>query len=385
MARLGMGLLYGAVGTLVTLILYRLYPEFGAFSASLLGIILALTLSGFHILLSLRSRVQQQEVKLINLRRDLVEHAAKTDKIQKRLFNADASDDASRYESLVGEVRIMQSVMDRIIKTGKLEGSENKSTLPMVPETRLDDQAVVDLLNDAVKSDRIEVFLQPIVSLPQRKLRFYELFTRIRTSDGQLVTPERYLSLASESGVLSGIDNLQLLRCVQMIRDSDRRNSTLRFFCNISSATLRDTGFMTELVQFLGQNSVLAPKLIFELSQADLASMSADLVPVLDGLGRLGCRFSMDGVYSLDFPMAALSARKIRTVKIDGDMLLSEFQRLGGRERLVEIKKQLDQNGIDLIISKIETETQLRELLDLNIDYGQGYLFGEPRANWPVT
>jgi cyclic-di-GMP phosphodiesterase TipF (flagellum assembly factor) len=83
--------------------------------------------------------------------------------------------------------------------------------------------------------------------------------------------------------------------------------------------------------------------------------------------------------------MAALSARKIRTIKIDSDMLFAEYQKPAGHERLYEIKRQLDQTGIDLIVSKIETETQLRELLDLNIDYGQGYLFGEPRANWPVT
>ena len=48
-------------------------------------------------------------------------------------------------------------------------------------------------------------------------------------------------------------------------------------------------------------------------------------------------------------------------------------------------ERQLDRTGIDLIISKIETETQLRNLLDLNIDYGQGFLFGEPRANWPIS
>ena len=383
MSRLGMGLLYGAVGTLVTFILYRLYPEFGAFSASLLGIILILTLSGFHIMLSLRTRVQQHEIKLVDLRREMGEARARTEKLQNSLLSADH--ESTRYESLLGEIKIMQSVMDRVIQsTGVPEKAPSKSVDPMV-ETTLDDKAVINLVNEAVRSDRIEVFLQPIVSLPQRKLRFYELFTRIRTTDGHWVTPERFVPLANENGTLPGIDNLQLLRCVQMIRDSDRRNSTLRFFCNISSATLRDTAFMTELVQFLGQNPLLAPKLIFELSQKDLATMPADLVPLLDGLGRLGCRFSMDGVYSIDFPMAALSARKIRTVKIDSEMILSELGKPGGVDTLKEMKRQLDRTGIDLIISKIETETQLRNLLDLNIDYGQGFLFGEPRANWPIS
>ena len=42
------------------------------------------------------------------------------------------------------------------------------------------------------------------------------------------------------------------------------------------------------------------------------------------------------------------------------------------------LKKHLDAFGIDMIVEKIEGEDMLRELLDFNIDYGQGYLFGKP-------
>ena len=46
-----------------------------------------------------------------------------------------------------------------------------------------------------------------------------------------------------------------------------------------------------------------------------------------------------------------------------------------------EIKKWLDRDGLDLIVEKIEDEKQLVELLDFGIDFGQGYLFGEPRLS----
>jgi cyclic-di-GMP phosphodiesterase TipF (flagellum assembly factor) len=310
---------------------------------------------------------------------------ARTDFIQNTLHDLDDTAGAARLESLHGEVRILQSVIDRMMQGNKPAPTTAAEIKAKTAPVKMNDSEVMSVVREAVKADRIEVFLQPVVSLPQRKLRFYEMFTRIRMPDGSFLTPDRYVKLAEQGGVIPGIDNLQLLRCIQMIRDSERRNSGLRFFCNISSNTLRDTGFMTELVQFLSQNSQLAPKLVFELAQEDLATMSADLVPVLDGLGRLGCRFSMDRVYSLDFPMSALTARKIRTVKIDSEVLLKEYQKQNGDARLMELKNQLDRVGVDLIVSKIETEEQLRELLDLNIDFGQGYLFGEPRANWTLN
>ena len=44
------------------------------------------------------------------------------------------------------------------------------------------------------------------------------------------------------------------------------------------------------------------------------------------------------------------------------------------------LKGAMDRQAMDLIVEKIETEEMLVELLDLKIDFGQGYLFGEPKA-----
>lgn len=44
-----------------------------------------------------------------------------------------------------------------------------------------------------------------------------------------------------------------------------------------------------------------------------------------------------------------------------------------------EFKRMLDSFAIDLIADHVESEPMLLELLDMHLDYGQGYLFGEPR------
>jgi cyclic-di-GMP phosphodiesterase TipF (flagellum assembly factor) len=66
-------------------------------------------------------------------------------------------------------------------------------------------------------------------------------------------------------------------------------------------------------------------------------------------------------------------------VKLDANRLLHAARDglLGGDTR--QFKRVLDSYGIDLIVERIETEPLLLELLDLHIDFGQGYLFGEPR------
>lgn len=247
---------------------------------------------------------------------------------------------------------------------------------------RLTAAQTVDLVHAAVRSDKVDLFIQPIVNLPQRKVRFFEMLARIRLREGVHLPAEKYIAVAMEQDLLPAIDNLLLLRALQHIRDVDStaedRSANRAFFCNITSLTLNDPKFMGDLVEFIAQNRSLAPLLVFELGQRDLATMGADTLPILEGLSQLGCRFSMDQVRSFSFDLAHLEARRIRFIKLPARLLVEEMQQIGGTNRIKRLKMELDRQGVDLIVERIENERQMRELLDLDVDYGQGYLFGRP-------
>jgi len=245
----------------------------------------------------------------------------------------------------------------------------------------LSDDQVMQLVHNAINQDWVDLFLQPIVNLPQRKTRFFEMFSRIRIRDEIYLSAERYIAVAMRHDMVPVIDNLLLLRALQFIRDTAEEDANRAWFCNITSLTLNDPRFMGDLVEFIAQNRALAPRLVFEMGQADLASMRLDSLPVLDGLAHLGCRFSMDQVRELSFDYAHLEARHIRFVKVDAALVLAEMHQKGGLHRMKRLKGELDRRGIDMITEKIESENQLIELLDIEIDYGQGYLFGKPERD----
>ncbi|MBI3440230.1 MAG: EAL domain-containing protein [Proteobacteria bacterium] len=237
---------------------------------------------------------------------------------------------------------------------------------------------MLQLVDTAVKKDQVDLFLQPIVNLPQRKLRFYETFSRIRIMPDAYLPATRYIELAMKQEMMPAIDNLLLLRGLQVVRNTAVGDYNRAFFFNITSLTLNDPKFMGDLVEFISQNRMLAPQLIFELGQKDLATMSIDALPTLEGLSKLGCRFSMDQVRDIAFDLEYLESRHIRFIKIDAPLLLSELKEEGGVSRMKRMKAELDHSGIDVIVEKIETDRQLLDLLDVEIDYGQGYLFGKP-------
>ena len=90
-------------------------------------------------------------------------------------------------------------------------------------------------------------------------------------------------------------------------------------------------------------------------------------------------RCARDRVENLDFDAAELAASHVAFIKIEGDLLLGEVEENIGSLRA------LRRHRIDLIVTKVEDENRLRELLDYDIGFGQGFLFGEPRPARPAA
>lgn len=120
-------------------------------------------------------------------------------------------------------------------------GLAEASAPAIAPQHDLDETHILEIIREALRLDRIDVYLQPIVSLPQRRKRFYECYTRIRDEAGNVIGPGQYIDIAERAGLVSAIDNMLLFRCVQLIRRSQQRNYDTAFYCNISASTLADT------------------------------------------------------------------------------------------------------------------------------------------------
>jgi cyclic-di-GMP phosphodiesterase, flagellum assembly factor TipF len=266
--------------------------------------------------------------------------------------------------------------------------SENPANIALVardgkvvasPGGVLDDAAILEIVRSGLEENRVDLVLQPIVRLPQRKRMFYEAFTRIRAEDGSMLVPNQYIGIAEREGLVAAIDNMLLFRCVQLVRRTQSKNANIGFFCNISAHSLTDRHFFANFVEFMADNTQLAPDLIFEFPYAIIANRDEEIERHLRHLASLGFRFSVDQVSSLSIDYNDLVSLRFKYVKMDTETLLAEVREPTGPIAVEDIKRIADRHGMDMIVEKIESEQQLLDLLDLRIDYGQGYLFGEPR------
>ncbi len=242
----------------------------------------------------------------------------------------------------------------------------------------LSDSQILEITRGALEHNRVELYLQPVVSLPQRKLRHHEAYSRIRGDNGVLIVPEQYIPVAEHFGLVSTIDNMLLFRCVQRIRRR-RDNAELGVFCNISPHTLGDQEFFAQFIDFMERNAALSRSLIFEFSQAAVLRCGGEALANLERLATLGFRFSMDQIDTLDLDFTDLRRRNFHFIKVDARTLLSDYARTGAAIDAFDLAEVMRRSGLNLVCEKVETERTVAELLDFNVDFGQGYLFGEPR------
>jgi cyclic-di-GMP phosphodiesterase TipF (flagellum assembly factor) len=239
------------------------------------------------------------------------------------------------------------------------------------------------LIASAVDANRIDLYLQPIVTLPQRKVRFYEAVSRLRTDDGDVIPAADFLEHAEAAGLMSKIDNLLLFRSVQVMRRLQLKNREVGLFCNVSPSTLADATQFQRFLEFMDANRALAPNLVFEFGQAAVRNFGPIENEALAALAERGFRFSMDNLQDLRIEPRDLNERSFKFVKVPAKLLLNRNTPGHADIHAADLADLLARSGIDLISERIESESMVVDLLDYDVRFGQGFLFSPPRPVRP--
>jgi cyclic-di-GMP phosphodiesterase TipF (flagellum assembly factor) len=260
-----------------------------------------------------------------------------------------------------------------------LAGSENDATGGAARFRGLSRESIADQISKAVDADRVDLYLQPIVTLPQRKVRYYEALSRLRTEDGEVVPAIDFIDIAESIGLMPKLDNLAVFRCVQVTRRLLLKSRDVGLFCNLSAATLTDGLMFRQFLDFMDANRALAASLMFEFTQAAYRSFGPFEHESLAALAERGFRFSMDHVTDLHMEPNELAKGSFRFLKVPARLLLNKAAATHTDVDPEDLADLLARSGIDLIAERIETETTVVDLLDYDVRFGQGFLFSPPR------
>ncbi len=355
--------------------------------AGLAGMVAWLALGQLHMLLSQRARLRHlaagldaAEEALTRLGHDAVLTGARTDALESTL----KTELADRRDALVQEMRELETLIDKLTRSFDRRLDTAGAGGDVAPR----EDAVLRRVRNALKEGRVDLHLQPIVSLPQRRVSFYEGFSRLRDEDGGLILPAEFLDAARRARLMGVVDTMMLYRSVEVVRRLAARDRRVGVFCNISAHSLEDPVFFPVFLDHMQANRDLAGALIFELTADLFQSRSGAVLQAMEKLSALGFRFSLDHMPSLDFDLALLQQAGVRFVKLKGGDLIDQLRDPAGPRPASAISRTISgtevtavcsRYGVTLIAEKLEEEVSVVEVLEYTVPFGQGHVFGAPR------
>ncbi|HEV2561028.1 MAG TPA: EAL domain-containing protein [Rhizomicrobium sp.] len=362
--------------------------------AALAGLALLLLAAQIHASV-VRAREKRQTAKEITmLKRTSREFARALQETGEKMEVMSAAIEArasAQSRKIVAELQVLEALMkDFATKiTEKAKDVNHVEQEFIERRTRDSARSYLDTLGEgdlletiraSLEENRVDLYLQPIVSLPQRKLRFYEALSRLRAEDGSVIMPAQYIKIAAPAGLMSVVDNLLLFRCVQIVRRLIQKSRDIGVFCNISGDTLGDTEFFPQFLEYMHHNRDLAAQIVFEFGQDSVLKAGVKGEENLSYLASLGFALSMDHVDTLAMDFGRLKTLGFRHLKVRSDILTKGMSTANAAVAAEDLKKLLERHGLNLIAERVEDEKTVVQLLDYGVDFAQGYLFGEPRA-----
>lgn len=254
-------------------------------------------------------------------------------------------------------------------------------TRPLVPPRyqSLGEAGFVELLKRALEAQRLEVHLQPLVSLPSRKPVGYDVIARIRDDDGATILPVDYWRAAERSRLIQAIDTSVVAAAFRVARRLTQRTKDVMLLVPMSTETLAGPRAFATIERLAKANVDLNGSLVFGFPLASVMSIGPMEAQSLDALRALGFRLSLDQAADLTFDARLAASRGFRMVRADVATVLSGAGPRGGDIHPSDLPDLLQRAGLDLIVGEVANEPQVLELLDYRVRFAVGDVFGPAR------
>ncbi|GAA0435913.1 EAL domain-containing protein, partial [Actinoplanes campanulatus] len=236
-------------------------------------------------------------------------------------------------------------------------------------------------LNHAVNEGHFLLHYQPIVDLPSGMAVGFEALVRWHHPKRGIVTPEEFIEVAEESGLILPMGRWVLEEALRTVAEWRRilpAGQAPYVSVNVSVRQFRESGFVEQVRAALTHTGVPPHGLILEITETLLVKDDERIWTDLGVLREMGIRIAIDDFGTGYSSLGYLRQRPIDIIKIDKtfiDDMVSSPQPMALVSGIVSLAQSL---GLTVIAEGIESPTHREVLVRLGCPLGQGFLFSSP-------
>jgi len=240
-------------------------------------------------------------------------------------------------------------------------------------------------IRTAIEHNRFTLACQPIVSTRTRAISTYEVLIRMQDDNGELIMPGGFLPTAERFGLSLDIDLWVIENAIEALTGLRATSPNQSFTINLSAQSLNSPTVCDIIQNKLSACKLDASALIFEVTETVAISDMSAAVTLLSRLRALGCRTALDDFGSGMSSFAYLKELPVDIVKIDGRFVKHIATNPVDQAMVRAMNDIAHALGKETIAEFVEDEAAFQILIELGVDYGQGYHLGRPETIAPIT
>ncbi|MEO8900282.1 MAG: EAL domain-containing protein [Polyangiaceae bacterium] len=236
-------------------------------------------------------------------------------------------------------------------------------------------------LRHAIERQELVVFYQPVVDMTTQTLHGFEALVRWQHPTQGLLTPDVFVPIAEETGMICAIGNWVMMECCRQMRvwqDRYPRTPPLHISVNVSTRQLSEADVPAQVLAILTETGLAPCSLSLEITESALMQNLAASAKVLQRLHDMALTIHIDDFGTGYSSLSYLQNLPIDALKVDRSFV-SRLQDGPTQIEIVRAIVSLAQNlGMGVIAEGVETAAQANALQALNCKHAQGFLFSRP-------
>ncbi|MGN0165824.1 MAG: EAL domain-containing protein [Lachnospiraceae bacterium] len=246
-------------------------------------------------------------------------------------------------------------------------------------ERRAYEQSIVGEISDAIKSDKIEVFLQPKFSISSREIIGAEALARWKNDDGTYKNAADFIPILEESGRITDLDFCVYTKVLQTLRKWKKlKKKAVPVSVNFSDRHNTYAGFDEKIYRLAEQYDVDFSSIEIEVKEKILSSNVDNICDKVENLQKKGFTITLDGFGYGGSSLGFLLNAPVNAVKVDKNIWKNISISEKEKNFVKALSDMISSVHKDVVFEGVETEEQAQLLSDSGFTKAQGYLFAEP-------
>lgn len=256
---------------------------------------------------------------------------------------------------------------------------------PELVKNRKRHNKIVKLVREAIDTDGIEMYYQPIYEVQSKKFTNFEALVRLKDNKTYgYISPEEFIPLAEKHGLIMRLSDRifnQVFDFVASNKIADKGISHIEV--NLSGLQSVDAALPEQMTQLLRKYE-LNPNIVnLEITESIAITSSFMLKKNMDELKKIGCTFSMDDFGTGYSNLSQMAKIDYELIKIDKSLLWPCFDKTNPVQANAKIIldnmiTMILSLGKKIVVEGVETKEQLDYLEKMGVTYIQGYYFSKP-------